>query len=96
MLDKDRKESVDKLYQGLMEALGTCGDASMGAIDVLVTVKAFERAIQKEYGKELGLDDEQIDDLLTRLVRDAEQGEEPDPETAAAVISAAEKMSNKR
>ncbi|QAU14473.1 hypothetical protein EKH57_17460 (plasmid) [Halorubrum sp. BOL3-1] len=84
------KDPVEEFYNSLMNSMNNA-DQSLGALEVLVTVKGFEQRVQEGYAKELGLDEEQLDRILSQLIdATVEGGENVDPETLRETIDTTE------
>lgn len=80
------KDSVGEFYDSLMDSMKDA-DQSLGALEVLVTVKGFERSVQEGYATELGIDEEQLDEILSELIdATVDGGGEVNPETINKTI----------
>ena len=85
-------DPVEEFYDSLMDSMKDA-DQSLGALEVLVTVKGFERSVQQGYAKELGIDEEQLDRILSQLIdATVEGGGEVNPETLQKTIDTTEEF----
>jgi|GEM_PF-6909848 len=66
-------------------------DQSLEAMEVLIAIKGFERNVQEGYAKELNIDEEQLDQILSNLIdATAEGGGEVSPETLSKTLETTE------
>jgi hypothetical protein len=62
-------------------------DSDLGAMEVLVTIKGFERSIQQGYSEELGIDESKLDGIVSKLIDSTKKGgEEISPQTLEKTI----------
>lgn len=86
------KDPVEEFYDSLLDSMKDA-DQSLGALEVLVTVKGFERSVQQGYANELGIDEKQLDQILSKLIDATVEGSEKvDPETLQKTIDTTEEF----
>jgi hypothetical protein len=86
------KDPVEEFYDSLLDSMKDA-DQSLGALEVLVTVKGFERSVQQRYANELGIDEKQLDQILSKLIDATVEGSEKvDPETLQKTIDTTEEF----
>ena len=86
------KDPVEEFYDSLLDSMKDA-DQSLGALEVLVTVKGFERSVQQGYANELGIDEKQLDQILSKLIDATVEGSgKVDPETLQKTIDTTEEF----
>ncbi len=86
------KDPVEEFYDSLLDSMKDA-DQSLGALEVLVTVKGFEQSVQQGYANELGIDEKQLDQILSKLIDATVEGSgKVDPETLQKTIDTTEEF----
>lgn len=89
-MGSDGRDNVEEFYGSLMDVMRNA-DQSLEAMEVLIAIKGFERNIQQGYANELGIDEKQLDQILSKLIdATVEGGGEVSPETLNKTLETTE------
>lgn len=70
---KPQEERISELYTTLIDGFQEGSSEDMSSLEAILTVRGFSYEIEKRYAEELGLDPEQLDEVVTKLVQNTDQ-----------------------